>query len=712
MAAIICLCILTVVLRGAAPEKTYLDSEISASSVRVTTVFYRQDIQGNWSVSTRSVEGHTPALLNEGPFQALVLQLPSQYEPTGAWSIRWVSVKYTLTSDSEVQYEMFLLSGNATGIPLVEAQGPILLSHSEAFTDIYRLDITPKHQLQQSKELMLLEPFLDDLSILIASKNLEAGGFSSFKLHSIELMSSNVVVGSASSRTLEELTLDAVIAIVAVPALLLAVLAFQVERPSDRPQRIFLWALLAYGVVARLVVAPFTGHPYDMEVWTQSTRLYYESGLIDVRCFPLPFTYYVLLVAYSPYALMRLLGFQDPTFLSHIPGMVESVFIKAPFMVADILVLYLMIEIIRNVEGVRSDPVRPMAFGLMYFLNPLAIYLSGAWGMYESIAVALFFAGIYLGLSRGRTLPSTLSFVMSGLTKGFGFLGLVLLLTIPTKERRAFKILGIAGIALGVSCLLYLPLLAASTIADIPEVISQFLRGRAGLGSNTPIVAGASYMSYLSVLGFDIVPPLLTYIFVGVLLIISIVYARSLRASAGRLTLELTLRYFAVSFLVFYLVFFRVYEQYYLWVIPILILYSYVKRASAPGFVAMTLGITLACSQLGTIIAGAAYYYGIPLNLPFDMSILTLLASTMVVCGLITVASMKGRLAIFESDRVMAALEGPALWFSVTLAFYARYKTPILGMAWYPISFAIALTGGAFLYWKLGLPWPRRLRRK
>ena len=704
LATIICLCVLTVALRGAIPEKTYNDSEIPASSVRATVVYYRPDAGDGWHVSANRIDTQTSLVSGEQPFQAVILYIPDQYKPTEPGSVRWASVTYTLTSNSKLQYEMFLFSRNESLALVVDAQGPVFLSHVETFTDIYRLDAAPKQQMPRTDALMLLEPFLNDFSIVITKNGLEPGGFSFFKLDSIELMSSSTPTTTPVIPTLEELawmTTGVAVGIIVIPTVLLSILAFRLGRESNRFQRIFLGTLLFYGILVRLAVAPFTGHPYDMEVWTQSARLFYESGVIGIRFFPLPFMYYVLLVAYSPYALIRTFGFQDPTFLGHVSGMIESVFIKAPFMISDALSLYILVKIFSRLDTTRHDSRRCMAFALMYFLNPLAIYLSSVWGMYDTIAVSLLLGGIYLGLLRDRSLLSALSFAVSGLTKGFGFLGLIPLFVSPMRGNRCLNVLATAGMTLGLSILLYLPLMGASTVQEVPEIALQFFRGRAGLGSNTPYVAGASYMSYLSVLGFNIEPLWLAYILVALVLAISILYAQRMRNSPGEARFALTLRYLAAVFLVFYLVFFRVYEQYYLWVIPILIMYSYVKRATAPGFVALILSITLIPPLLGTVVAGAAYYYGVSLNFPVDMAMLTLLASTLVVCGLISVADLKGRLVVFEADRGIAALAGPALWFSFTLAYYAYYGAPFLGVIWYPISIAIILTATTFLYKRL-----------
>lgn len=88
------------------------------------------------------------------------------------------------------------------------------------------------------------------------------------------------------------------------------------------------------------------------------------------------------------------------------------------------------------------------------------------------------------------------------------------------------------------------------------------------------------------------------------------------------------------------------------------------------------------------------------------MAMLTVLASTLVACGLVSIAGLKGRLGILETDSGIAALAGLGMWFSFTLVFYAHYNTPFLGIVWYPVSVAVALWATAFLFAKLRLKRP------
>jgi hypothetical protein len=459
---------------------------------------------------------------------------------------------------------------------------------------------------------------------------------------------------------------------------------------------IFLVGLLAYGVVSRLVVAPFTGHPYDMGVWTQPVRLFYESGVVNIRTFPLPLTYYLSLLAYSPYALLRIMGFQDTWFLAHNFKMLEAVFIKAPFIISDMLCFYFLLRILNRIGNGKLNSSERFLHASIYFMSPLAIILSSVWGIYDSIAVALFLAGIYYTLFEGKTFYGAVFYALSGLTKAFGFLGLIPTAFTLLREKKFFQLVAMFGLVSAIAILLYLPLLTVSGVQAVPEVFMQFLRGRVGLGSNSPYVASASYMSYLSLFGLNVTPPYLTYFLMALVVFISVYFGLRARGSTGEAYIGLTLGYFATVFFVFYLTFFRVYEQYYLWVIPVLIIYSSIKRVSGPRFVALYIALWASpILLLGTLLAGVDYYW-IPLNLPADSAIVAVLPSTIIALGLIGITFSNGLLAILKTWRGMLFSASLAMWFSFGLAYYAYYRVPFLGAVWYPTSLVIALIGMAF----------------
>ncbi len=629
---------------------------------------------------------------------AAIISLPREHLPTGSWRVNWVSITYTLASESEFQYQMLLLSSRDSAF-FVNAEGPVLISHRESFSDVYRLDAIAEREIQFSEEMLVLKPVMSDFSVLISKKGIAPTGSLTFRLKSIELMlwtdhnASRIIPSNAE---LAAATTGVGIAVIIVPTILLSTLSLGLRQPLSRHRWILERAALCYGILVRFALAPFTGHQYDVQVWTQSMRLFYESGVVEVALFPLPFTYYSLLLSYSPYALLRVLRFQDVAFSSHVPGMLESVFIKTPFILSDLVVLYALSRIFERLRSAGVNRSEGFTFGLMYFLNPLAIYLSSVWGMCDSIAIALFFAGIYFWM-RERPLLSALSYVMSGLTKGFGFIGLIPLSIESFRKRNPYVIFAVVALTLLISSLLYLPLFIARPVEEIPETLLQFFRGRAGFGSNLPHVAGASYMSYVTFLGLNIDPSLLTYALVALTVGITFAYARSARGTCDIIRVELVLRFFAAWLLVYYLIFFRIYEQYYLWVIPVLIAYSYVRRVSSPRFVALAIGLALTLPQ-GALLAVGQFYYGIPLSVPEDMVMMTLVASSLAVCGLVSILDLKGRLKIFETATGIATLAVLASWFSFTIAYFGYHKHAFLGDLWYLISFALLATAAILLH--------------
>jgi hypothetical protein len=139
------------------------------------------------SLRVSKISGDAQFISSENPFQAVIIELPDTYRPDDSWSVQWSSVTYTLTSNSEFEYVMVLLSRD--GDLLQDAQGSIFLSHESAFVDIYRLDAAPR-VMPRSGELTLMQPLLGNFSIVIMKRGFEPGGFLMFKLDSIELMTS------------------------------------------------------------------------------------------------------------------------------------------------------------------------------------------------------------------------------------------------------------------------------------------------------------------------------------------------------------------------------------------------------------------------------------------------------------------------------------------------------------------------------------------
>lgn len=645
------------------------------------------------SLSVSRIPGDAQFISSESPFQAVIIELPYVY--THGWGLKWSSVTYTLTSGSEFEYVMVLLSKNPDVLQV--GQGSVFVSHEDVVVDIYRLDaalaVSPSYQ-----ELTLLQPFLGPSSIVIMKKGFDPGGFDMFKLDSIELVASNENPQVAIDREqVSSMAISVIIAVIVVPVLLLAV-AFRFKQYFAKWSSVLVVAFVAYGIVCRLALAPFTGHPYDMEVWTQASRLFYESGVLNIRTFPLPFNCYLLLLGYSPYALLRIVGFQDVGFLSHTFGMLEGVFVKAPFIVSDLFSFCFLYKILSKIGGGKLDLSGRFPYALLYFLSPLAIVLSSVWGIYDGIAVALFLAGTYFSLFRKQPFLGAAFYVLSGLTKAFGFLGLIPIAFSLLSEKKYVQFLALTGLVSGIVVLLYSPVLAASGLQSAPELFMQFIRGRVGLGSVSSYVPSTSYMSYLSFSGFDVTSPFLTYLLVGLVLFVSVCFGLKSRGAKDENYIRLTLGYFAVVFFVFYMLFFRVYEQYYLWVIPVLVIYSFLKKESGFAVAALALSVVVLPVWSFSIFLTGAEYYWLPLSLPVDTAIVAVLPSPIVALSLIGVLCSRGPFVVLRTWKGMLIAASAATWFSFGFAFYGVYGFLPLGVFWYLVSFMLVLTAAVFLF--------------
>src|SRR5207253_8819390 len=141
---------------------------------------------------------------------------------------------------------------------------------------------------------------------------------------------------------------------------------------------------------------------------------------------PLPFSFFLYLIFYSPYALLQLGGFQDVQFLGHAAWLIEAVFVKLFPMVMDVTTFALFLRF-------RKDGAS-FVWATFYLLNPFSIFVSSVWGQYEAATMTLIIWGVYW-MSRKKNAIAALAFVVSGMLEPFGCLPYLLLLLRTTRMR-------------------------------------------------------------------------------------------------------------------------------------------------------------------------------------------------------------------------------------------------------------------------------------
>jgi hypothetical protein len=159
----------------------------------------------------------------------------------------------------------------------------------------------------------------------------------------------------------------------------------------------FSWKHIALGLVIRELIAPWTGHPYDFEIWV---RLGYQMQNLSNPYGRLP---YVQGLSFAPYPTTGSLSY--PPFSAFIFALTYQIYsilgepsrflyyflLKQPMVLADVgaaLVLAKIILLSGNAKSART------AF-LVWIYFPLGIIISSMWGQLDPMALFLSLLAIY-----------------------------------------------------------------------------------------------------------------------------------------------------------------------------------------------------------------------------------------------------------------------------------------------------------------------------
>jgi hypothetical protein len=228
--------------------------------------------------------------------------------------------------------------------------------------------------------------------------------------------------------------------------------------------------LLALGL--RLVLAPFTGHPFDLPIWFETGRR--------------------VAALKSPYDLTRPIGYPGiwPIWLGASSALASIIspgnshlfdlLIKLPIIAADFLIPNLIVKLVTAVRpGIRFDPQSVSRISRSYLLNPFVIIAGSVWGMPDNIISA----GIILALLEIKKARSAgVLFAFSALLKPYPIVVLPALLRYLKKQalRFTFYFLALTGVGLTVPVILLridlgrLLEVVVSQTSRFPNAISSF----------------------------------------------------------------------------------------------------------------------------------------------------------------------------------------------------------------------------------------------
>lgn len=258
--------------------------------------------------------------------------------------------------------------------------------------------------------------------------------------------------------------------------LVLLSLAYVFRRNAEAKPWIWSIAIIAGGLIVRLLLVPFTAHQADVAQYCDVGALFYRQRSVFDMWVDFPLYYYMLVFVSMPYSLIRAAGFMDSSFLGIASYSWQMVTIKSVSILADVIAYRYLCKIVGNRRSRFADFAPEI-----YFFSPIVIMASATWAHLNSIFLALIILGFY-NLKKERSLWSILCFALAAMTIPVGFAA-VLAPILAALIFKKYKLAALSLIIVGVISLVL--------IAPMPSEARSSLIQRATVGhvANAPVFA-------------------------------------------------------------------------------------------------------------------------------------------------------------------------------------------------------------------------------
>jgi len=324
------------------------------------------------------------------------------------------------------------------------------------------------------------------------------------------------------------------------------------------------------GVAVRLVLAPLLSHTFDVYAWYVVAMDIIRTPFAHVPFSPmLYYTFFPLAHLYSflshtfgfqPYPMVNIPPELNPYPQFHIAYVTDPVFnliIKIPFLLADTATTCLLYNFILELK--HSKPLAETS-ATIFFLNPYLIWISSAWGMFDSLP-AFFSLATLVFLHHRRLKSSAISLSVAAAYKLYPllFLAPVFLFLRQQKYRRR-------------ELLTYILAYFATLLVLFLPSLSTVLTMLHGLLTSGPVGQSGFGLTYWSILlvvpsSNTVVALISNSILILMLAAVTVVAVR--RQAASILTVNrVQLAYVLAVFLSFRFI----PEQFFVWALPLMIL--------------------------------------------------------------------------------------------------------------------------------------------
>ena len=210
---------------------------------------------------------------------------------------------YGIEANGPISYSVYAF--NKTSNAFSFSKGPIFVVGEKASCDYYEITTFNMKRNQSEGVVDTFYGLIEDgLTLLFVSENFsQYMGFNSVDIKSIDIF--YAIDGLKESISIQDnyalsLLFLYFLLFAFLPIFSIVIIYKYMKSRRFKFSNNFVLTILFVGFLIGLFLSFFTGHSYDMEIWTFHMRSYYESGLVTLESWPtMPIFYYLLLLSHQ-----------------------------------------------------------------------------------------------------------------------------------------------------------------------------------------------------------------------------------------------------------------------------------------------------------------------------------------------------------------------------------------------------------------------------